>query len=141
MDLSILEHLIPNIARWLNIQPATLLLYIGLIMTTANFAGRMIPDTAVGWLGVVRRICKFIGVYAQNRVAPGITHAAVIKDIIGQQAEGAAKDKIRDLASEMDALIPEIVDEVPAAARDIARGAASNARARLERELDPNPNK
>lgn len=136
MDLSILEQLIPNLAGWLHMQPSTLLLYVGVLMTLANFTGRMIPDTATGWRGVLRQVCKFVGIYAQNRVAPGVRMNDVVKDIIGQQAAGIAQETIRDLASESDSLIPEVVgDNVRSIARDSLEAM------RRRGEIDPNPDK
>lgn len=133
MDLSFLEHLIPNLAAWLHIQPATLLLYLGLICTGANLLGRYIPDNATGFWGYVRIVAKVIGMYAQNRVAPGIGHSDVIKDIVGQTVKEEVKEEIRDLASDADALIPE-------AARDVVRdpfgAAAQKAGEYLDDELD-----
>lgn len=76
MDVS---NFIPDIARLLGIQPSTLLFLIMVVTTAANAASRRIPDTATGWLGVVRAICTVIGVRVQSRVAPGLTVSDVSK--------------------------------------------------------------
>lgn len=109
MDLSFVESLIPNIAAWLNLDPATVLLLVLLVSVAANVAARLIPDTADGWLGEVRKICKVLGVYAQNRVAPGVKTADVVKQVVGQRVNEEVRDTIHEMASEADALIPEVV--------------------------------
>ncbi len=70
MDLSGLEALIPNIAAFFNVEPATVLLFVGVLVAVCNLAGRLIPDTATGVLGTIRKICKLVGLYASNRVTP-----------------------------------------------------------------------
>ena len=73
MDLSGIEDLIPNLAGLLGIEPATALLIVGILVSLCNLAGRLIPDEATGWLGTVRKVCKFVGLYASNRVTKGVS--------------------------------------------------------------------
>lgn len=62
-----IEALIPNVAGWFGIDPATALLILVLIHTLANLAGRLIPDDATGWLGQIRKAAKIVGTYVPNK--------------------------------------------------------------------------
>lgn len=118
MDLSFIEHLIPDVAGWLNVEPATLVALIGFVLGACNLAGRLIPDDAEGVLGWVRRICKFLGVCASNRVSSGVKTSDVIKSVVGERVEYEASERIREGAEKVGALIPDVVhdiaDEIPA---------------------------
>lgn len=76
MDIA---NLVPEIAKWLGLAPSTLLLIIMVISTIANVLARRIPDTATGWLGAVRTVCKVIGAHVNSRIAPGVTLSDVAK--------------------------------------------------------------
>lgn len=108
MDLSIIQAINPDVAGMLNVDPATLLLYIGIICTGCNIVGRLIPDDKTGPLGVVRDVCKVLGVYAPNRVATGVTVNDVARSIIAE-----AKPEVIELAEQADTLIPEVLDSKP----------------------------
>lgn len=82
MDLSFVEAMIPNVAAMLGIDPATALLILGVVVSVCNLLGRLIPDEATGWLGLVRKVCKFVGLYASNRV----TKDATVNDVAAQVA-------------------------------------------------------
>lgn len=73
MDLSGIEHLIPNLAAFFNVDPATILLIVTIFVALCNLTGRIIPDDATGVLGTVRKVCKLIGLYASNRVTKGVS--------------------------------------------------------------------
>lgn len=111
MDLSFIEHLIPNIAGWLHIEPATLLLVVGIILSTCNLVGRLIPDDATGWKGHVRTVCKFLGMYASNRVTTGVKTSDIVKDVMGQAVTTQAKAVIREQAESAGSLIQDVVDD------------------------------
>jgi len=76
MDIA---NLVPEIAKAIGISPTTLLLLVMIITTAAKAAARRIPDTATGWLGVVRRVCKVVGVQVNSQIAPGITMNDIAK--------------------------------------------------------------
>lgn len=40
---------------------------IALIVLAAQIIGRAIPDSAVGILGIIRKVAKIIGLYASNQ--------------------------------------------------------------------------
>lgn len=100
MDLSFIQSMIPNVAAWLHIDPATLLLLLGIGISTCNVFGRIIPDDATGWRGALRSVCKFIGMYAQNRVSVGYKTSDAVRHIRESQAiQGAAEsfgERIKD---------------------------------------------
>jgi hypothetical protein len=85
MDLSGIENLIPPVAQLLGIEPATALLMAGLLVTTANVLGRVIPDTATGPLGVVRKVAKIIGLFVPNRIAPAVSVNDVAKAVVAEK--------------------------------------------------------
>lgn len=82
MDLSIIEHFIPDIARFLNLEPATVIFLIGVICTIANVLSRVIPDDAVGFWGVVRKVSSILGVYVSNRISKGVSTNDVVKSVV-----------------------------------------------------------
>lgn len=81
-ELNGIEHYIPDVAAMLGVEPATVLLFVGLTVALANLAGRLIPDDATGWLGAIRKVCKFIGLYASNRIASGLTVNEIAKTTV-----------------------------------------------------------
>lgn len=112
MDLSFIGQLIPNVAGWLHVEPATVVALIGFILGSCNLAGRLIPDDADGWLGMVRKACKFLGAYASNRVSTGVKTSDVINSVVGEQVSAAAKVAIREKADQAGALIPAVIEDV-----------------------------
>src|SRR3546814_20802821 len=68
-----IEDYIPDLAKLLGVEPSTALLIVGLLIALMNLGGRLIPDDATGWLGVVRKICKLVGLYASNRIRSKLT--------------------------------------------------------------------
>lgn len=113
MDLSFIESLIPNLAAFFNVEPATLVFLIGVITTAANVTARLIPEDATGWQGTVRDIAKIIGVYVSSRVTKGVTVQDIAKTTIGSRVDQATHDEIVDRASDSEALIPEVTQDSP----------------------------
>lgn len=107
MDLSFLENLIPNLAAFFNVQPATMLLLVTIVVTTCNLVGRLIPDDKTGLLGLIRDVCKLLGVYAPNRVTAGITVNDVARSVVG-----TPEPEVREAAESPDSLIPEVVQDM-----------------------------
>lgn len=97
MDLSFIESLIPNIAEWLNVEPSTVLLMAGIGIMVANLIGRLIPDTAEGWLGSLRDLAKVVGAYVPNRVAKGVTVndvTRIVAEAAKPMADGSAAEPV-----------------------------------------------
>lgn len=61
------------IAGWLGIDPASLLALIPIFVIIFNTIARLIPDDSTGFLGVVEKIAKVLGVYVSNRVSSGMS--------------------------------------------------------------------
>lgn len=80
-----IEDFIPPIAQMLGVEPATVLLMLGIVVAVANLLGRVIPDDAGGWLGMVRKASKLLGLFVPNRVTSGIsvndTAKAVVREL------------------------------------------------------------
>jgi len=109
--MSVIEQLIPNVAKFLNIQPSTALLLAMLISGVGNITGRLIPDDKKGFLGGVRDVAKILGLYVANRVTAGVTTTDVSRVVLGK-AESWVDEKVKDVAGEPGALIPDVVEEV-----------------------------
>lgn len=107
MDLSVLQDILPDLAGYLNLDPATVLLYIGIICTGCNIVGRLIPDDATGVVGQVRDIVKMIGFYAPNRVSRGVT----VNDVVNQVIGAGDSNRVVEMAKDDDALVPEVVED------------------------------
>lgn len=74
-----LTLIVTTIAGWLGTTPTIVLGYIGLIVAIANAISRWVPDDATGALGVIRSICKFIGINVNSRITSGTTVNDVVK--------------------------------------------------------------
>lgn len=113
VDLSGIEQYIPHLAQWLGIEPATALLFVGIIVMVANLTGRLIPDDATGILGVVRKLCKIIGLYASNRIASGLTVNEVARTTVPIiEQVGDQLDKVESVVNVVKAF-PGLPDRDP----------------------------
>lgn len=115
MDLSGMEELIPPIAQMLGIEPATALLGVGLIVTAANIAGRLIPDDATGALGTIRKAAKFIGLVVPNRIARGVSVDEVAKAVVTRKVTNVA-ETIESDAKQV--LREQVTNKLPGIGRD-----------------------
>lgn len=106
--------LIPDIARLIGVDETNLVFYIGVLVAASNIISRLIPDDATGPLAMVQKVAKFIGLHVQNRVTKGVTTADVVKTVVGAEVPGKAEEEIRELASQDDSLIPQVVESPPA---------------------------
>lgn len=78
-----MEHILLFLPNLLGVDPQLFTLLLGVLVALANLVGRLIPDTAVGSLGVLRKVCKVVGLYVGNRVAPGISNNDAAQAVIG----------------------------------------------------------
>ena len=65
-----IDQFLALIAVHLGISKAATVAILGVIIAIANIIGKAIPDTATGFLGGVRKVCKVIGLYVHNKTAP-----------------------------------------------------------------------
>ena len=117
MDLSALQALVPDLAGFLNLEPETVLFYMILIATICNIVARLIPDDRTGFLGAIRDVCKFFGVYVQNRITTGQTVTSVARSVLDQRVGTAVEDFGEQLEEELHAM-PPIVQAFPGVQRD-----------------------
>lgn len=68
-----LDNLAPQLAQLIGIDADTMILLIMLVGTAANLGARAIPQTATGFLGLVRKVCAVIGLYLPSKIAPGVS--------------------------------------------------------------------
>lgn len=96
-----MDELLNTIAALLGLRVETLLLVSGLIAISCNLIGRSIPDSAIGWLGTLRKVCKVLGLYLPNRLTPAVTVntvgkavAATIEDSVLREAAKALPEAV-----------------------------------------------
>lgn len=68
-----MDNVLNLLAGLLGVDPSTFLLLVGLVICVCNLLGRLIPDDAVGYLAVVRKVAKVLGLYLSNRVTTGVS--------------------------------------------------------------------
>lgn len=106
------------IVRQIGVEPDYLALYLGLFVAVCNIVGKLIPESAVGWLGVVRKIAKVGGLYISQRITPGVTTttiskaiAADVPDAMIRESASGLKDAVHT-GTEAGMLAGAIVDSV-----------------------------
>lgn len=93
-----LFNYIPNL---LGLDPQAFTFYLIVIVTVSNVVSKVIPESATGALGVVRKIASILGVALANRITPTITS----KDISKAVAAGIPDEKVKEAAE----ALPEAV--------------------------------
>ena len=113
MDGFRIEDYIPNLAAFLGVEPSTALLLVAFLIALANLVGRLIPDDATGPLGLLRRVCKIIGLYASNRIASGLTVNEVARTTVPIiEQVGDQLDKVESVVNVVKAF-PGLPDRDP----------------------------
>lgn len=82
VNLSGIEHYIPNVAAFLGVDPATALFLVTVIVVVSNLISKFIPDDKTGVLGVIRKITTFVGIAASNRISSGLTVNEIAKTTV-----------------------------------------------------------
>ena len=82
VDLSGIEHYIPNVAAFLGVDPATALFLVTVVVVVSNLVSKFIPDDKTGPLGFIRKIATFVGIAASNRISAGLTVNEVVKSTV-----------------------------------------------------------
>ena len=98
--MDIVSLALAYIATQTGIAPATLVLWLGLLVSAANVTSRLIPDDAVGWLGVMRKIAKIIGMYVSNRVTSGVTANDILRGAIDSGVKGLSREEFMETPPE-----------------------------------------
>lgn len=99
-----MDDLVGLISRATGIQPATLVLIGGVIVTVCGAIGRVIPDDAIGFRGTIRKIAKFIGFVVSPRISKGVSVNDVAKSVVANEViplpvsepEAAPVDEVSD---------------------------------------------
>jgi hypothetical protein len=68
-----MDSILTTVAGALGISPITLVLLLGVVVAVCNLVGKLIPDDATGTLGLVRKVCKVLGLYISTRITSGVT--------------------------------------------------------------------
>lgn len=63
----------------------SILAKVALVSLVANAIGRLIPDSATGIPGFIRKVCKVIGIYVPNRITPQDSTVSVAKEVLADQ--------------------------------------------------------
>lgn len=119
VDLSGIEHYIPNVAAMLGIEPATALLLVTVIVVIANLISKFIPDDKTGVLGAIRKVAKFVGIAASNRIMAGLTVNEVVRATVPMV------DQLDNVQEQMESKLEgfgEIVQAFPGASNLPERG-------------------
>lgn len=74
--------LIELIARQLGLTDAQLGITLLFVVLVSNLASRLIPDDSTGWLGLVHKLTKIVGLYASNRISKGVTTTTAVKAML-----------------------------------------------------------
>lgn len=77
-----MNDILTYISQLTGLQPATLVLLGGIIITVSNVLSRVIPDDATGFLGAIRLIAKVVGANVSSRVTSGVTVNDVAKSLL-----------------------------------------------------------
>lgn len=94
-----MEQILLLLPSLLGLDPATFTLLLGIIVVASNVVSKLIPESATGALGVVRRIAAVLGVALANRITPNVTSKDIAKAVaagIPDQAVKEAADKLQE---------------------------------------------
>jgi hypothetical protein len=80
-----MDSILTTVAGALGISPLTLVLLLGVVVAVCNLVGKLIPDDATGTLGLVRKVCKVLGLYISTRITDGVTVNDTARVVAGIQ--------------------------------------------------------
>lgn len=84
-----MNDILDAITRALGIDPSYLAIYLTLIVAVANIVGKSIPESATGPLGIIRRVCKIIGLYVPNQITRTVSTATVAKAVVATASDSS----------------------------------------------------
>lgn len=91
-----MEQIFNNFVNGFGLSSAHVLVLLVVLSLVCNVLGRLIPDDATGFLGVLRRIAKVLGLYVSNRIgADGVSVNSVTKAVV----ESALPDRVAEIES------------------------------------------
>ena len=115
-----MEQILVALPSILGLDPGTFALLLGIVMLAANVTSKVIPESATGTLGVVRKISSIIGVSLSNRITPNVTQ----KDISKAVAAGIPDASVKAAAESLSDAVETGVGSAEFAASVVAVGAA-----------------
>jgi hypothetical protein len=93
-----MDSVVNYVAGALGISPVTLVLLLGTVVAVCNLVGKLIPDDATGTLGLVRKVCKVLGLYISSRITSGVTvndTARVVAGVSPKSSLGSSGSVLR----------------------------------------------
>jgi hypothetical protein len=115
-----MDDLVNFLAGLLGVSPAVLPLILAVIVALANLAGKLIPDSATGPLGILRKVCKIVGLYITNRVTPNVSTGDVTRALAATLPDDVITEASRQLPSAV-----KIGTDFGAVARALAEAAGT----------------
>lgn len=94
-----MNDIVDYVAALLGVDPVLLPLILGVIVALANLAGKLIPDSATGPLGILRKVCKVVGLYITNRVTPSVSTGDVTRALAATLPDDVIVDASQQLSS------------------------------------------
>lgn len=83
--------------KLLGLDPQVFTLYLVILVAVANVLSKAIPESTIGWLGVVRKVAAFIGLALANRITPNVSS----KDIAKAVAAGIPDQAVKEAANQL----------------------------------------
>lgn len=80
-----MDNIVNSVAGLLGISPITFVLLLGVVVAVCNLVGKLIPDDATGALGVLRQVCKVLGLYISTRITTGVSVNDTARVVAGIQ--------------------------------------------------------
>jgi hypothetical protein len=68
-----MDSIVAYLASLFGVHAATVPFVLAVIVAVCNLVGKLIPDDATGPLGLLRMVCKVLGLYIANRVVGTLT--------------------------------------------------------------------
>lgn len=97
-----MEQILLILPSLLGLDPGTFALLVGIIVLVSNVTSKVIPESATGTLGVLRKVAAVLGAAASNRITPNVSS----KDISKAIAAGIPDSTVRQAADQL----PEAVE-------------------------------
>ncbi len=119
-----MDEFISLVPGLLGVDRITFYATLAMVATIANLLGRLIPDSATGPLGIVRKVCKVLGLYVSNRISPHVTTNQVARAVVAAVPDSKILGSSEDLQAAVRLGVPygENAGEFADAILDTAAG-------------------
>lgn len=92
-----MEQILLMLPSLLGLDPGTFALLLLVGVTVANVTSKLIPESATGTLGVIRKIASILGVALANRITPNVSSKDISKAIAAGIPDSAVKQAAEQL--------------------------------------------